>query len=85
MTVHDPARRTAKKLCAVTFLLVSLAGCFSFQPFEPRNHREEGPDRGIFTGRRGAFELSLPLGGDAIEGDRVEGDIRENTAAEEQP
>ncbi len=40
-------------------LLVALlvSGCAGIKPFEPRNYREEGPERGLFTGSAGEFVI----------------------------
>jgi hypothetical protein len=34
-----------------------LTGCAGIEPFEPRNHREEGPEKGLFTGSEGEFTI----------------------------
>jgi len=36
-------------------LLVS--GCAGIKPYEPRDNREEGPEKGIFTGSEGEFVI----------------------------
>ena len=38
-------------------LLVALLviGCAGIEPYEPRNNREEGPEKGLFTGSEGEF------------------------------
>ena len=38
-------------------LLVALlvTGCAGIKPYEPRDYREEGMERGLFTGSEGAF------------------------------
>ena len=40
-------------------LLVALmvAGCAGIKPYEPRDYREEGPERGLFTGSKGEFVI----------------------------
>ncbi len=40
-------------------LLVALlvSGCAGIKPYEPRNYREEGPERGLFTGSAGEFVI----------------------------
>ena len=40
-------------------LLVALlvTGCAGFKPYEPRDYREEGMERGLFTGSEGAFVI----------------------------
>ena len=40
-------------------LLVALlvAGCAGIKPYEPRDNREEGPEKGLFTGSAGEFVI----------------------------
>jgi hypothetical protein len=40
--------------------LLVIIGCAEIQPISPPNHREEGPEKGLFTGSRGAWEITLP-------------------------
>jgi len=43
-------------------LLVALlvAGCAGITPYEPRDHREEGPEKGLFTGSQGEWVILGP-------------------------
>jgi hypothetical protein len=34
-----------------------VTGCAGIKPYEPRNYREEGPERGLFTGSEGEFVI----------------------------
>ena len=45
--------------CMASFLVVLLlmAGCAGMAPYEPRNNREEGPEKGVFTGSEGEFVI----------------------------
>ena len=38
----------------VAFLVT---GCAGIKPYEPRDSREEGPERGLFTGTEGEFVI----------------------------
>ena len=39
-------------------LVVSLVvGCAGIEPYEPRDDREEGPEKGLFTGSKGEFVI----------------------------
>ncbi len=40
-------------------LLVALlvTGCAGIKPYEPRDYREEGPEKGLFTGSEGEFVI----------------------------
>jgi len=37
-----------------------MAGCTGIEPYEPRNDREEGPEKGIFTGSQGEWVIVGP-------------------------
>jgi len=41
----------------IGLLLVAMlvTGCAGIEPYEPRDHREEGPERGLLTGPDGEF------------------------------
>ena len=45
---------------AVLLLCLLVTGCSSITPYQPRNHREEGPERGVFTGSKGEFVIPMP-------------------------
>jgi hypothetical protein len=52
--------RHSGKICRAVILLlifVLLIGCGGIQPYEPRNHREEGPEKGLFTGSEGEWVI----------------------------
>jgi hypothetical protein len=34
-----------------------LNGCTGMEPYEPRDHREEGPEQGLFSGEAGEFVI----------------------------
>ncbi|MEJ2136931.1 MAG: hypothetical protein P8X86_17005 [Desulfofustis sp.] len=34
-----------------------MSGCAGIEPYEPRDNREEGPERGLFTGLEGEFVI----------------------------
>ena len=40
-------------------LLLLLTGCSGIKPYQPPDHREEGPQQGLFTGEKGAFEIPV--------------------------
>ena len=56
MGISKTLRR--KSLWIVPLLVVLLvAGCAGIKPYEPRDHREEGPEKGLFTGSEGEFVI----------------------------
>ncbi len=38
--------------------LLALPGCAGWQPYEPPNHREEGSEKGLFTGAQGEVRVA---------------------------
>lgn len=40
-------------------VLLALAGCAGMEPYDWRNHREEGPSSGAFSGPKGEFVIFL--------------------------
>jgi len=40
--------------------LLLISGCAGIQPYEPRNHREDGPQNGLFTGSEGEWVIPSP-------------------------
>ena len=34
-----------------------VTGCAGIEPYEPRDHREEGPEKGLITGPEGEFVI----------------------------
>ena len=41
-------------------IVVVMAGCAGIKPYEPRNNREEGPEKGLFTGSEGEWVIVGP-------------------------
>jgi len=53
-------RRPRGKVFWIVALMVAflvIAGCAGVKPYEPRDHREEGPEKGLFTGSEGEFVI----------------------------
>jgi hypothetical protein len=63
---------------AVLLLCLLVTGCSSIKPYQPRNNREEGPERGIFTGSKGEFVILMP-------GEPAKEDEKAKTTSEETP
>jgi hypothetical protein len=53
------SRKHRRKALWIGPLLVALlvTGCAGIKPYEPRNNREEGPEKGLFTGSEGEFVI----------------------------
>lgn len=52
-----------RKVLWIGVLLVAsliIAACTGIEPYEPRNNREEGPEKGLFTGSEGEWVIVGP-------------------------
>ena len=54
MGISKAHRRKALWIGALLVALL-VTGCAGITPYEPRDHREEGPKKGLFTGSEGEF------------------------------
>ena len=50
-------RRKTLWIGALLVTLLIIAGCAGIEPYEPRNNREEGQEKGLFTGSEGEFVI----------------------------
>ena len=48
---------SANSLLVIMLSSILLAGCAEMKPYEPRNNREEGPEKGLFSGSQGEFVI----------------------------
>jgi len=61
-------KRKAIRIAALLAAMLVIAGCAGIQPYNLPNHREEGPDKGLFTGSQGEWVivgLKVPQAGAA--------------------
>ena len=56
MGISKTHRRKAL-LISLLLLVLLVAGCAGIEPYEPRNNREEGPQKGLFSGSEGEFVI----------------------------
>jgi hypothetical protein len=61
----------------LVLIVVVVAGCAEIEPYEPRNNQEEGPQKGLFTGSRGAWVILRAQ-------EPQQSDRSENTSPDEQ-
>ena len=57
MGISGIQRRKALWIGLLLVALLIIAGCAGIEPYEPRNNREEGPEKGLFTGSEGEFVI----------------------------
>ena len=41
-------------------VVLLMVGCAGIKPYKPRDYREEGPERGLFTGSQGEWVIFGP-------------------------
>jgi hypothetical protein len=54
---RETRRRKPGAGTALLLALLAVAGCAGMEPYEPRNAREEGPEKGLFTESEGEFVI----------------------------
>ena len=69
MGICNKHSRKIRWTAVLLFILVVITSCTGIEPYEPRNNREEGPEKGLFTGSQGEWVI---LGPKAEETDTVE-------------
>ena len=57
MGISGTPRRKVLWIVALLVTLLVVAGCGGIKPYEPRNNREEGPQKGLCTGSEGEFVI----------------------------
>jgi hypothetical protein len=60
MVISIRHNRKAIMIAALLTALLVIAGCSEIQPYNPPNHREEGPAKGLFTGSQGEWVILGP-------------------------
>jgi hypothetical protein len=57
MGIGNKHSRKTRWTVVLLLIMVVMAGCAGIQPYEPRNNREEGPQKGLFTGAQGEWVI----------------------------
>jgi hypothetical protein len=60
MGICNKHSQKIRKTAVLLLLVVLTAGCAGMEPYEPRNNREEGPEKGLFTGSQGEWVIMGP-------------------------
>jgi hypothetical protein len=60
-----------------------MAGCAGIEPYEPRNNREEGPEKGLFTGSQGEWVILGPKAEETDAEEKKNGQQESETNREE--
>jgi hypothetical protein len=57
MSTCNQHNRKIRWTVVLLLIVVVMVSCSGIQPYEPRNHREEGPEKGLFTGSEGEWVI----------------------------
>jgi len=57
MGISRKSRQKVLWIVALLVVLLFVSGCGGIKPYERRDHREEGPEKGLFTGSQGEFVI----------------------------
>ena len=57
MRICSKHSRKVRWTVVLLLIVFFLAGCAGIKPYEPRNNREEGPEKGLFSGSEGEFVI----------------------------
>ncbi|MBI5577578.1 MAG: hypothetical protein HY895_00360 [Deltaproteobacteria bacterium] len=60
MIILDRHSLGARLITALLLMWLFVTGCSGITPYQPRNNREEGPEKGVFTGSKGEFVILVP-------------------------
>ena len=64
-------------------IVVLMAGCAGIEPYEPPNNREEGPEKGLFTGSQGEWVILGPKAPETAAEEKKNGASESETNGEE--
>jgi hypothetical protein len=56
MGISKTHRRKTLRIGALLVVFL-IAGCAGIEPYKPRDYREEGPEKGLFTGSEGEWVI----------------------------
>jgi hypothetical protein len=60
MIILDRHSLGVRLIAALLLMWLFVTGCSGITPYQPRNNREEGPEKGVFTGSKGEFVILVP-------------------------
>jgi hypothetical protein len=60
MDICSKHSRKNRWTAILLLMVVVMVGCAGIEPYEPPNNREEGPEKGLFTGSRGEWVIVGP-------------------------
>jgi hypothetical protein len=83
MVICNEHSRKMRWTAVLLLIVVVLAGCAGIEPYEPRNNREEGPQKGLFTGSQGEWMIVGPKALETGEGAKDSGTPESETDREE--
>jgi hypothetical protein len=61
MIILDRHSLGVRLIAALLLMWLFVTGCSGITPYQPRNNREEGTEKGVFTGSKGEFVIPMPV------------------------
>ena len=83
MGIYRKHRRKVWWAVVLLFIVAVMAGCAGIQPYDPPNHREEGPEKGLFTGSQGEWVILGPKAPETAAEEKKNGAPESETNGEE--
>ena len=83
MGIYNEHSRKVWLTVVLLFIVVVMAGCAGIQPYDPPNHREEGPAKGLFTGSQGEWVILGPKAPETDAEEKKNGAPASETTGEE--
>ena len=83
MGIYNEHSRKVWWTVVLLLIVVVMAGCAGIQPYDPPNHREEGPEKGLFTGSQGEWVILGPKAAETGAEEKKNGAPESETQREE--
>jgi hypothetical protein len=83
MDICSKHSRKNRWTAVLLLIVVLMAGCAGIEPYEPRNNREEGPEKGLFTGSQGEWVIVGPKASETTAEEKENGAPESETNREE--
>jgi len=83
MGICNEHSRKIRWTAVLLLIVVVMAGCAGIEPYEPRNNREEGPEKGLFTGSQEEWVILGPKAAETSAEEKKNGAPESETNREE--
>ena len=83
MGIYNQHSRKVRWTVVWLLIVVVMAGCAGIKPYDPPNHRKEGPEKGLFTGSHGEWVILGPKAPETAAEEKKNGASESETNGEE--